>query len=244
MRHILTAVICGRLNVHSLFSQMQAKLAALVMGPTDGSDAPSNICLVLDNIHSTSDAEKFMGCPTNWLVGKHCRMLLTGRDREVLSRICGQSNTYEVDELESREAEQLFKQSASLPVDESGIEEELIREAMEHLAFNKNCTTTPHYHPLATKVLGGALRDRPLEDKQRRLKAFIRDHHEVDRERAVNGCLETSFDMLDDDHQRLFMDVALCLPSTVSRRDDVVEWCSWNENSLGSSTADGQVCHC
>eukprot|EP00903_Cladosiphon_okamuranus_P009892 g9395.t1 len=50
--------------------QMQSKLAALVRGPTDGKDAPSNICLVLDNVHSTSDAEKFLGCPTNWVVGE------------------------------------------------------------------------------------------------------------------------------------------------------------------------------
>eukprot|EP00903_Cladosiphon_okamuranus_P009893 g9395.t2 len=218
--------------------QMQSKLAALVRGPTDGKDAPSNICLVLDNVHSTSDAEKFLGCPTNWVVGEHCRLLLTGRNMEILSRICGQSNTYEVDELECWEAKQLFKQSATLPVDESEDEEELVREAMEYLAFSKSGTAAPHYHPLATKVLGGALRGgRSPEAKQRRLKAFIRGHHDVDMEHAVNACLETSFDMLDDDHQRLFMDVALCLPSIVSRRDDVVEWCSWNENSSGSPTS-------
>lgn len=234
----------------NLRSQMQAKLAALVRAPGEPDrtpkgdrDAPSNILLVLDNIHTTRDAINFMGELAEWHVGGHCRVLLTGRDREILSRICGEKNTYDVDTLERPEAEQLLQQSASLPANQLETEEErqLVRRAMEHLTFCKHSPARPHYHPLATKVLGGALRGRSVEEKQQRLESFIRDHHEADREREVEQCLITSFEMLDDNHRRLFLDVALCLPSTVTRRDDVVEWCSWNDNSSRLSTVDSQV---
>jgi hypothetical protein len=139
----------------------------------------------------------------------------------------------EMPELNEGDARLLFQYHAapsSNPEIRDVMFEQLLKQCVKRCYFGKgDHSKSGHYHPLALKVLGGQLGSDPKEwvDKLNELDPYNPYDEKV---HPIFSILERSFEVLKQEDQFMFMDVAIYFPkrgwtSTV-KRYNVFEWLS------------------
>jgi hypothetical protein len=139
----------------------------------------------------------------------------------------------EMPELNEGDARLLFQYHAapsSNPEIRDVMFEQLLKQCVKRCYFGKgDHSKSGHYHPLALKVLGGQLGSDPKEwvDKLNELDPYNPYNEKV---HPIFSILERSFEVLKQEDQFMFMDVAIYFPkrgwtSTV-KRYNVFEWLS------------------
>jgi hypothetical protein len=139
----------------------------------------------------------------------------------------------EMPELNEGDARLLFQYHAapsSNPEIRDVMFEQLLKQCVKRCYFGKgDHSKSGHYHPLALKVLGGQLGSDPKKwvDKLNELDPYNPYNEKV---HPIFSILGRSFEILKQEDQFMFMDVAIYFPkrvwTSIIERCNVFEWLS------------------
>ncbi|XP_049402801.1 disease resistance protein Roq1-like [Solanum stenotomum] len=160
------------------------------------------VLFILDNVNHQEQLECLVG-RAEWF-GRGSRVILTARDKHLLISHIG-DNVYEVQLLPENEALELFSRHAFREKSPKKGFMELSRQVVEYAGGL----------PLALKVLGSSFYKRDREQWRDRIDRLKKIPHS-----DILGKLRISFDGLDKEEKRMFLDIA-CLYNHESR--DYVE---------------------
>ncbi|CAN1147612.1 Disease resistance protein RUN1 [Linum perenne] len=147
------------------------------------------VLVVLDDVNDSIQLQEILG---GYQFGPGSRIIVTGRDKHVLSIVAGQ--IYEVKSLNPREALQLFCLNAfrkGHSLKDGDIE------------FSKRFADYTSGNPLAIRVLGLSLLGKSREDWQSKMKRLGRISNP-----NIQSVLRVSYDSLDQEEQSVFLDIA------------------------------------
>ncbi|KAG2707348.1 hypothetical protein I3760_05G144800 [Carya illinoinensis] len=164
------------------------------------------VLVVLDDVNNVSQLEALTGKREWFSAGS--RIIITTRDREVLDEHLV-TVSYEVRELDSSDALKLFSYHAmrrEKPID-------------RFVSLSEEMVSLTGGLPLALEVFGSYLMDKrskeEWEDALQKLK-WIRPRH-------LQDVLKISFDGLDAEEKRIFLDISCLLVKMEMKREDAID---------------------
>ncbi|XP_035540054.1 disease resistance protein RPV1-like [Juglans regia] len=164
------------------------------------------VLVVLDDVDNVSQLEALIG-RREWF-SEGSRIIITTRDKEVLPEHLVTA-FYEVRELDSSDALKLFSYHAlrrEKPID-------------GFLSLSKEMVSITRGLPLALEVFGSYLVDKrrkeEWEDALKKLKRI--------RPRQLQDVLKISFDGLDAEEKRIFLDISCLLIKMEMKREDAID---------------------
>ncbi|KAL6342797.1 hypothetical protein AAG906_016632 [Vitis piasezkii] len=146
------------------------------------------VFIVLDDIDDSNQLEYLLR-NRDWL-GRGSRVIITTRNKHLLQEM---DDVYEVEELNSKQARELFSLFA--------FRQNLPKQDFIHLSDRvvRYC----HGLPLALKVLGSFLFDKTIFEWESQLRKLKRKP-----EAKIQNVLKISYDELDDTQRKIFLDIA------------------------------------
>jgi hypothetical protein len=145
-------------------------------------------------------------------------VVVTARSLDLLQKDLNVEECMEMPELNEGDARLLFQYhaapSSNLEIRDDMFEQ-LLKQCVKRCYFGKgDHSKSGHYHPLALKVLGGQLGSDPKEwvDKLNELDPYNPYNEKV---HPIFSILGRSFEILKQEDQFMFMDVAIYFPVTV-----------------------------
>jgi len=147
--------------------------------------------IVLDNVDNLMHLEEWRDLldERNSSFGPGSKVLITSRDKQVLSNVVDQ--TYKVERLNYKDAIQLFSSKALKNCIPTIDYRHLIEKIERHVQGN----------PLALKVLGSSLYGKSIEEWHSALNKLAQ-HPQIER------ALRISYDGLDSEQKSIFLDIA------------------------------------
>ena len=176
--------------------------------------------------------EELLG-PEPWKFSQGSQLLIFSRHSDILG-----IKAVPMPVLSSEDAEQLFMSSWRREEGQTPTAEQqaFIKEALQLLTFQSK----PQQHPLAIRVMAGALRYPPVSEWQEILASFQRSMlRGGSAEKQVEARLQTSYDQMPRELQQLFLDIVLVAPQPLETRPDIIEWCSM----IDSKVVQGPIRH-
>ncbi|XP_050209741.1 disease resistance protein Roq1-like isoform X2 [Mercurialis annua] len=164
------------------------------------------VLVVVDDANNSTQLQQLLLTSEPDFFGSGSRILVTSRDKQVLKNNCA-AGIYTMQELNEDEALCLFNLNA------------FKQDHPKSAPFKLQSGSVIRYakgNPLALKVLGSALYDRSDEDWKSMLKRLGNISNS-----EIHNILRTSFDGLDSEEQRVFLDIACFLNGR--SRDDVTK---------------------
>jgi hypothetical protein len=164
--------------------------------------------LALDNVQD--DYKSLEVAQTYFKASYGCGsvVLVTARSVDVLQKLnLDECQCLEMPELEENEARSLFLSCANLPSNHQ-VDEALLKDCIERCHFLKGDGKSRHHHPLALKVLGQQLGCN-IKQWPAQLRNIDMFSHLNDSKHPIFSILRKSFDLLNCEHQMVFMDLAL-----------------------------------
>ncbi|XP_060674032.1 TMV resistance protein N-like [Ziziphus jujuba] len=152
------------------------------------------VLIILDDVDELEQIEDLVGNAEEqhrWL-GPGSRVIVTTKDKDLL-KTYGENNIYKVGTLTHDEALQLFSRRAfkrKYPFDD------FIKLSYDFVEY-------ANHHPLALKVLGSLLFGKNVDQWSDTLVKLKRNP-----DRKVTRVLQVSYDGLDDDQKKIFLDIA------------------------------------
>ncbi|KAJ9701112.1 hypothetical protein PVL29_006456 [Vitis rotundifolia] len=146
------------------------------------------VFIVLDDIDDSNQLEYLLR-NRDWL-GRGSRVIITTRNKHLLQEM---DDVYEVEELNSKQARELFSLFA--------FRQNLPKQDFIDLSNRVVCYC--HGLPLALKVLGSFLSDKTIFEWESQLRKLKRKP-----KAEVQNVLKISYDELDDTQQKIFLDIA------------------------------------
>lgn len=135
-------------------------------------------------------------------------ILVTARSRIVLENLkIPKKATMKIPALSTVEANALFSQHAGC--DRTSLTEgqkKLMENFVERCSFSVEGMASKEYHPLALKVLG--TRVGPHPEKWQNIRIDFKYYENEDRH-PIFSILRSSYDALNPDYQRMFLDIAI-----------------------------------
>ena len=180
------------------------------------------ILLILDDVDKLGQVENFLG-KCDWLANGS-RVIITTRDRHVLTTLEIDHLIYKVLQLDQHEALQLFSKNA----------------------FNKNEPEADYFHltnqficyanglPLALQIIGSDLRGRSIHEWESELEKYKNIPN-----KEIQNILKVSFEGLDKNEQEIFLDIA-CFFQGLSKNYvvDILDACNLYPDSGISKLTD------
>ncbi|KAG8498447.1 hypothetical protein CXB51_004950 [Gossypium anomalum] len=167
------------------------------------------VLIVLDDVDEENQLNALgIGARVKWQTDGSIRIIITTRNKGVLNE-CYVNRTYEVRELHFDQALELFSYHA------------LRREkpTKEFEKLSKQLVALTGNLPLALEVFGSFLLDKrkvtEWEDALNKLRD-VRPHE-------LQDVLKISFDALDRENQRIFLDLACCFLNLHTKREDIID---------------------
>ncbi|OMO57250.1 hypothetical protein CCACVL1_25878 [Corchorus capsularis] len=204
----------------SLQNKIMADLSITNLNNVDNTDANANaskirkfvneknVLLVLDDVDEVSQLHPLGATISKWQGDGRSRIIVTTRNRGVLGEHYV-NHLYEVKELYFEPALELFSYHAlgrPKPTD-------------EFMKLSKQIVTLTGNLPLAVEVFGSFLWDKrkvsEWEDALKKLEGI--------RPRELQDVLKISFDGLDMENQRIFLDIACLFVNMRMKREDMVD---------------------
>ncbi|KAL1113574.1 hypothetical protein V6Z11_D02G197900 [Gossypium hirsutum] len=167
------------------------------------------VLIVLDDVDQENQLNALgLGARVKWQNDGSIRIIITTRNKGVLNE-CYVNRTYEVRELHFDQALELFSYHA--------LRREKPTKEFEQLS--KQLVALTGNLPLALEVFGSFLLDKrkvtEWEDALNKLRD-VRPHE-------LQDVLKISFDALDRENQRIFLDVACCFLDLHTKREDIID---------------------
>ncbi|KAG4159307.1 hypothetical protein ERO13_D02G167900v2 [Gossypium hirsutum] len=167
------------------------------------------VLIVLDDVDQENQLNALgLGARVKWINDVSIRIIITTRNKGVLNE-CYVNWTYEVRELHFDQALELFSYHA--------LRREKPTKEFEQLS--KQLVALTGNLPLALEVFGSFLLDKrkvtEWEDALNKLRD-VRPH-------KLQDVLKISFDALDRENQRIFLDVACCFLDLHTKREDITD---------------------
>jgi hypothetical protein len=149
------------------------------------------VFIVLDDVDDLMRFEEWKDLldGRNSSIGPGSKVLITSRDKQVLSNVVDE--TYEVEGLNYEEAIQLFSSKALKNCIPTIYQMHLIEQIARHVQGN----------PLALKVLGSSLYGKSIEEWRSAL-------YKLDQHPQIERALRISYDVLDSEQKSIFLDIA------------------------------------
>ena len=150
------------------------------------------VLIILDDVDNADQIETLLGQCECFAFGS--RIILTTRNKRLLASQNGLStHVYEVEELDEYEAIKLFRKHAfrSNEVPEDYLE--LVKQA---ISYAKGL-------PLALKVMGRDLREKPIDEWNEAI-----DYYETNLHEDIQKILRRSYEGLTEDEKNIFLDIA------------------------------------
>ncbi|OMP12806.1 Disease resistance protein [Corchorus olitorius] len=203
----------------SLQNKLMADLSITNLNNLESTDANAskirkfvnekNVLLVLDDVDEVSQLHALGATISKWQSDGRSRIIVTTRNRGVLGDQHYVNYLYEVKELYFEQALELFSYHALRRP----------KPTEEFMKLSKQIVTLTGNLPLAVEVFGSFLCDKrkvsEWEDALKKLEGI--------RPRELQDVLKLSFDGLDIENQRIFLDIACLFVNMRMKREDMID---------------------
>ena len=147
--------------------------------------------MILDDVDKLSQIENFLG-KCDWLANGS-RVIITTRDKHVVTAFEKHPLIYEVEQLDQHEALQLFSKCA---FNKDKPKADYLQLTNQFLCYTNSL-------PLALQIIGSDLRGRNIRQWESELEKYKNIHN-----KEIQKILKVSFEGLDKNEQDIFLDIA------------------------------------